>query len=78
MISKSEIVEKYKEKIRLLKKHNKLYFNNDNPEISDSQYDKLKKEIINLEKSNKFLEKLNLIKGVVGAPHLISLKKLNI
>ena len=50
MNSKLEIIKRYKRKINLLKKHNKLYFNNDNPIISDSEYDDLKKEIIELEK----------------------------
>ena len=46
MDRKIEIIDRYKEKIRLLKKHNKLYFNKDNPEISDAEYDSLKKEIV--------------------------------
>ena len=34
MIDKNKIIEKFKKKIIELKKHNKLYFNYDNPEIS--------------------------------------------
>ena len=49
MSRKLEIIDFYKKKINLLKKHNKLYFNDDSPIISDSEYDSLKKEIINLE-----------------------------
>ena len=49
MSDKSKIISFYKKKINLLKKHNKLYFNQDKPEISDSQYDDLKREIITLE-----------------------------
>ena len=45
MNRKLEIINFYKKKINLLKKHNKLYFDNDNPIISDSEYDNLKKEI---------------------------------
>ena len=67
MDRKIEIIDRYKEKIRLLKKHNKLYFNKDNPEISDAEYDSLKKEIVYLEKNNKFLKKLNLNEGLVGS-----------
>ena len=55
---KSKIIDIYKKKISLLKKHNKLYFNNDSPIISDAEYDELKKDIINLEKKNNFLQKL--------------------
>ena len=50
MKQKLSITDLYKKKINLLKKHNKLYFNKDNPEISDAQYDVLKKEITDLEK----------------------------
>ena len=67
MDRKIEIIDRYKEKIRLLKTHNKLYFNKDNPEISDAEYDSLKKEIVYLEKNNKFLKKLNLNEGLVGS-----------
>ena len=48
MSHKLEIINFYKKKINLLKKHNKLYFNNDSPIIYDAEYDSLKKEIINL------------------------------
>ena len=50
MNHKSEIINLYKKKIKILQKHNKLYFNKDNPEITDAQYDDLKKQISNLEK----------------------------
>ena len=76
MVNKSEIINKYKKKINLLKKHNKLYFNNDNPEISDSEYDILKKEINDLEKNNRFLAKLNLYKGIVGSAPSNKFKKI--
>ena len=50
-----EIKEYYKKKINDIKKHNKLYFEKSSPEISDSQYDKIKKEIFDLEKKYSFL-----------------------
>ncbi len=50
-----EIKEYYKKKINYIKKHNKLYFEKSSPEISDSQYDKIKKEIFDLEKKYSFL-----------------------
>ena len=68
MNHKSEIINLYKKKIKILQKHNKLYFNKDNPEITDAQYDDLKKQIFNLEKKNIFLKKLDLNKGIVGSP----------
>ncbi len=76
MSHKLEIINLYKKKISLLKKHNKLYFNNDNPIISDSDYDRLKKEISNLEKKNNFLKKLNLNNKIVGSPPSNKFKKI--
>ena len=75
MNRKSGIINFYKKKISLLKKHNKLYFNNDRPIISDAEYDSLKKEIINLEKDNNFLQKLNLNQKIVGSPPSNRFKK---
>ena len=51
-----EIKKKYNEKIQKLKKHNKFYFEKDNPKISDKDYDILKKEIIELEKRYSYLK----------------------
>jgi len=76
MSLKKKIIKEYKKKINSLKKHNKLYFTNDNPEISDAQFDDLKKEIIELEKKNNFLIKLNLKKNIVGSPPSGKFKKI--
>ena len=48
-MNKKLIKDKYKEKIKLIKRFNKKYYNENISEISDSEYDKLKKEIILLE-----------------------------
>ena len=60
-------INDYKKKIDILKKHNHLYFNKDNPKITDQEYDKLKNELILLEKKNIFLKELNLLSKIVGA-----------
>ena len=49
-----EIKKYYKKKINELKNHNKLYFEKSSPKISDSQYDKIKREILDLEKKYSF------------------------
>ena len=49
------VLKNYQLKIKKLNYHNKLYFEKSNPAISDSDYDKLKKEILELEKNYKFL-----------------------
>ena len=74
-MEKKDITKKYNNKIKILKKHNKLYFSNDNPEISDSDYDKLKKEILDLEKKYKFLKKETKKNDLVGAPPSNKFKK---
>ncbi len=50
---------KYDLKIKELTKHNKLYYDKSSPSISDSQYDKLKKEIIELENKFPYLKNKN-------------------
>ena len=57
----------YKKGIKDLKKHNKLYFNNDSPIISDFEYDKLKKEILELETKYPFLKKIDTVSNIVGS-----------
>ena len=54
-MKEAEIKKYYKIKIKELEKHNKLYFEKSSPKISDKNYDELKREIINLEKSHPFL-----------------------
>ena len=65
---KTKIIKIYKKKINLLKIHNKLYFEKDNPSITDAEYDNFKKEILILEKQNNFLKELNIIEKIVGSP----------
>ena len=61
MSKKLEIICTYKQKIDLLKKHNKFYFSKDKPIISDKEYDDLKKTIIDLENKNLFLKGSDLL-----------------
>ena len=60
MENESKIVDIYKKKISLLKKHNKSYFQYDSPRITDAEYDKLKIEITKLEKKKYFSKKIKL------------------
>ena len=75
MDQKIKIIDNYKKKISILKKHNKLYFDNDRPSISDAKYDVLKKEINNLEKTYSFLKKLNLNTKIIGTSPSNKFKK---
>ena len=50
------IKKNYISKINEFKKHNKLYYEDSSPKISDNEFDILKKEIIDLEKKYSFLK----------------------
>ena len=75
-MNKKEIEKNFKKKIEEIKKHNDLYFNQDKPIISDANYDELKKDILILEKNNKFLKRLNLLNNIVGSPPTNKFKKI--
>ena len=51
-----DIEVEYKKKIYLLKKYDKEYFDEDNPSVSDEVYDKIKNEVLKLEKKYHFLK----------------------
>jgi len=65
-MQKKEIEKIYIKKINELKKHNKAYFQNDNPLIPDKKYDDLKVEILSLEKKYKYLKNKNSPSKNVG------------
>ena len=60
------VKKKYLKQIEILQKHNKLYYNASNPIISDKEYDKLKKIILELEDKHKFLINKNSPSQSVG------------
>jgi DNA ligase (NAD+) len=60
------LIKNYLEKVKTIKKHNKSYYNEDSPNISDQQYDNLKKEILELEKNYSILQKFDSINNKIG------------
>ena len=44
-MNKKELNKIYNEKIKLINKYNKFYYDKSNPLVSDNQYDLIKKEI---------------------------------
>ena len=76
MSKKNEIIKKFKSLVSDLKKHNKLYYEQDSPKISDSEYDLLKNNILKLEKDNPFLKKIESISNIVGAKPSNKFKKI--
>lgn len=61
-----KIEKNYNQKIKELIKLNKLYYDESNPAVDDNQYDKLKSEILSLEKKYDFLKNKNSPSRIVG------------
>ena len=75
---KREKIEKaYVKKINQLRKYNKAYFSKDNPIVSDSDYDNLKKEILIFEKKYTYLKHKNSPSKKIGYEPLNKFKKIN-
>ena len=77
MTENKKIISDFKDKIKVIKKHNKHYYSDDSPIITDAQYDDIKKQVLNLENKYIFLKKLNLTKDIIGAPPSTKFKKIN-
>ena len=71
------IKQDYKKKIDELKKHNKFYYENSSPEISDKEYDSLIKENNHLEKKFPDLILQNSPNNTVGGSTSNKFKKIN-
>ena len=71
----SKIIDNFKNKIKILKKHNQSYYAKDNPTISDAEYDIIKKELLALEKKYPYLKKITSVDKIVGTPPLNKFKK---
>ena len=75
-MDEKQIKKEYTKKIKILEKHNESYYDKNSPKISDSDYDSLKKEILNLEKKHKFLNHKNSPSKVVGFKPSKNFKKI--
>ena len=65
-MDKEKIKNFYKNKIKLINKYNKFYYDKNNPLVDDKIYDELKNEIIALEKENIFLNSDNSPSKSIG------------
>ena len=71
LMNDNEINKIYLEKIKLIQKYNKFYYNKSSPIVTDYEFDQLKKEILDLEKKYSFLKNKNSPSFSVGfAPQL--------
>ena len=67
MKNRNLIKKEYLTKIKELKEHNQHYYEKSSPKISDTKYDKLKKEITEFEKKYSFLRSKSSPSLLVGA-----------
>ena len=65
-MDKNKIQKIYKKKIKEINFYNKFYYENNEPKIDDSKYDKLKNEILSLEKKYQFLKSKLSPSKVIG------------
>ncbi len=71
------IKKEYLKKLKLLKHHNKKYYDESKPELSDADYDLFKKEIQKLEEKYSFLKKLDSPTAQVGFKPSKNFKKVS-
>ena len=76
-MKKEEIIRLYKDKIKKFTYNNFLYFEKSTPEISDAEFDALKKEILQLEKDYTFLKHKNSPSKKVGFKPSKNFKKVS-
>jgi DNA ligase (NAD+) len=75
-MDKEEVIQKLKRLASLIEYHDNLYYNNDDPEISDSEYDKIKFQNLELESKFPSLILANSPSKRVGAELTSSFKKI--
>ena len=66
MKNKKKIQDEYKKKVNRLLNLNKAYFDKDKPIVSDSEFDKLKQELISISKKYAFLREIKDLNNIVG------------
>tara|TARA_B100000035_G_scaffold312260_1_gene323346 strand:- start:1868 stop:3898 length:2031 start_codon:yes stop_codon:yes gene_type:complete len=76
-MNKDLIKKDYKKKIKEFNHYNRKYYNENTSEISDSEFDTLKKDIIDLEKKYRFLKSKNSPQIQVGHKPSKNFKKLS-
>ena len=74
-MKKEQAKELYKRKIKEFKLHNFLYFEKNDPKLTDSDFDKLKSEILELEKKYKFFDHVNSPSRTIGSEPSKNFKK---
>ncbi len=65
-MDKKKINHQYIAKIKLVNRYNKYYYNNNEPLVSDKEYDELKNYILSLEKKYDFLKSKDSPSNIIG------------
>ena len=76
MVDEVKLLKIHQLKIKDLKKHNNYYYNNVSPIINDFEYDKIKKELLELENKFPFLKKNESVSNIIGAKPLNKFNKI--
>ena len=76
MLEDKKIISKHKKLLYSIKKNNKHYYLDDKPKISDSEYDKIKLEILKLEKKYPYLKNDESIDNIIGVKPSNKFKKI--
>ena len=65
-MERKKIEKEYNYKVKKIIKYDKAYFQDDNPIVSDKDYDQIKQEILNLEQKYNYLKNKNSPSQKVG------------
>jgi DNA ligase (NAD+) len=76
-MNKKNILKEYKKKIKEYKKFNEAYYNKNNPLISDSEFDKIKRNLIDFEKQYNYLKDSASPSNTVGYKPSKNFKKIS-
>ena len=76
MRKKKDIISEHKNILNIIKTHNKRYFVDDKPVISDSEYDKIKISALELEKKYSFLKNNETTGDIIGSKPSNKFKKI--
>ena len=76
MISRKDVILRHKNLLEEIKRHNKNYYTYDSPKITDSKFDQLKVEALNLEKKYSFLKINKSVSSIIGAKPSNKFKKI--
>ncbi len=72
----NEIKKNYLKKIKLIQKYNEFYYNKNKSLVTDHEYDQLRKDVLNLEKTFSFLKNKNSPSLSVGFTPSSNFKKI--